>query len=190
MRKQSLFYLFPIKTASFGRKSVINSACCKKQSFFLKFPVVIAFFIHCRPYRDHEMNPHVMEFVYHVVRIGKTGGIETFLSPEAVRPAHPVQNKRIQSDLPSAEFFRRCQQVLGVFIAFFRLHIAKGPFGKQSRASRQLSDGGGYFAGRFGRNKIIVQVGIGFCMQIGTVLRVVKNGRTLRGEQDSPVFVG
>ena len=112
------FHLLPIKLPALFFKRIIDLRSCEKQFLFCKLFIICCSAAHIWPDRQHEMNSFFMQCFYHCRRIRESAGVKALLSPQSIRPGHPVQNKTVYSNVTSLEFICNCQNFIFTFIPF------------------------------------------------------------------------
>ena len=114
-------------------------------SVVIEFLVVFGIDIELRPYRDHHPSVHVMDGIYHRLRIRESCRIELMASPRILFPMAPVHHDIINREIPLAETCQSIDHFCRSLVTLTALPVSHCPF----RHDRSLSCKGSVSADDF-----------------------------------------
>ena len=125
--KETFFCLFPVHFTGFFIKSIIGCIVIKQIACVKKFLMVFAARIHIRPYRNHAVCMHFVDFFHAFFVVTVAFLVEDLFTPVAWFPGIPVLNDTIDRNTDLSVMTHDLSQFFCCVILLFGLDVAIRP---------------------------------------------------------------
>jgi hypothetical protein len=137
--EQPALHLLPVHGPCLGAEGVIRRLVPEQVTGVRQLAPVVATGSHDRPDRGHQVDAKGVQIVGHPGRIRKPFRVERLLAPAIAGPRFPVEDHRVEGQVPSPVLPGDRDQHVLALVALLRLQVAERPAGQHRRRAGQVA---------------------------------------------------